>query len=348
MLKKPVLARPALLGTDQTFTISTLEGLEEVLKHQYRINDLEEIRLPLQASGPFQIEIASASVGDIALVSVQGSPMALAVDPLQQLCVLALPSAGWGQYQLDSYRIDNAVGETIAFIPPYGWRLVNDSTGGTAIHFRLEALIARMGAISGGRLDLVAAAAALAYPFAINIDDARTRYYYRHLLAALDLLDSSYRLGFGAPDPRLGLDDLILRSIALLLDPQLGMAEASLSASERRTLAQAVDDLMAWMVANLDQPISLSELEQRSNYGRRSLQQGFKDAVGCGPMQWLRRQRLESALQQLLQPGQQQSIAQVARSCGYLNLASFSRDFHQRFGCPASHVMRSALRSRLR
>jgi hypothetical protein len=36
------------------------------------------------------------------------------------------------------------------------------------------------------------------------------------------------------------------------------------------------DDLVEWMLANLNQPISLTELELRSNFSRRSLQYAFK------------------------------------------------------------------------
>lgn len=339
-MRAPVLASPALLGTAQACAIKTLEGLEALLHQQYTIQELSPIGSGLQAGADVQLEVAAATCGDIGLISVQGSPMALAVEPKQPQCVLALPSAGWGQYQMDSCRIDNSAGETIAFIPPCGWRLVNDVTGGTAIRFGLDALITRMQAMAGGLLDQMSTMALLSVPCVLKTDDAGTRYYYQQLLGALDLLDSSYRDGPGEPDPRLGLDDLMLRCIALLLQPRLRQLQGEGPSSACRSLARAVRDLMDWMIANMQRPITLTELELRANYGRRTLQLGFKQEVGCGPMQWLRRQRLESALQLLLKPGAKPSITQVAQSCGYLNLSSFSRDFHERFGRTPSQVWR--------
>ena len=100
-----------------------------------------------------------------------------------------------------------------------------------------------------------------------------------------------------------------------------------------------IDELVDWIHAHCHQPISLSELERRSHYSRRSLQYAFKTRFGCGPMQYLRRQRLWLARQQLTLPGTDSSVGAVARSCGYLSLASFSRDFQRRFGIAPSRLL---------
>jgi transcriptional regulator GlxA family with amidase domain len=162
---------------------------------------------------------------------------------------------------------------------------------------------------------------------------------------ALIIVDDSYRYGPGEPSPMLGLDDFILRSIAMLLLPQIVRvkADALLLPDQPSTLRRVVRDLAGWMQANLDRPIQLTELEQRCAYGRRALQQGFKAEFGCGPIQWLRLQRLERALEQFQNPAPGLTVGHVAQACGYSNLASFSRDFRERFGLTASEMLRMEL-----
>jgi transcriptional regulator GlxA family with amidase domain len=98
--------------------------------------------------------------------------------------------------------------------------------------------------------------------------------------------------------------------------------------------------LVEWLLAHLDEPISLSDMEQRTSYSRRSLQLAFKQHFGCGPMQWLRRQRLAKARALLEQPGACHNLSQVAMACGYLSSASFSRDYLARYGERPSHAWR--------
>lgn len=330
------------MDTSRSGKVTSIEVLQSFLEERYKILDLEQIGAPQQSSPSLQLEIAVASFGEIGLVSVQGSALTMALNPLHSLCMLALPSSGWGRYQMEDYTIDNTVGQSVAFIPARGWRLTNDATGGTSVQFQEQALIRRMRAISPN-LNLANAAALLAAPFIIPMTDPLIQGYYRALLGALQIVDASYRFGSGPPSPMLRLDDLILRCIALMVSPSLSLFDKSSSANlSRHDLHLAVQDLMEWMQANLHTPISLSDIEERANYGRRAIQQGFKAEVGCGPMQWLRKQRLYAALKQLESGDPNLTVSQVARSCGYLNLASFSRDFHERFHISASKILRQA------
>ena len=323
--------RPALLGTARSARIDALDGLARQLQNQHRILDLEPVRAPFQAGSALKLEVASLETGEIGLTSVWGSALALEVEPLQPRCMLALPAIGWGRYQLDGDRIDNTFGETIAYLPARGWRLVNDGTGGTALHFSEQALLDRALAMHGRdpQGDL---APRLSRPLSLKLADPGSRVHHRQLLHALAMIDQSVRLGLGDPHPMLRLDDLILRCIALLLFPELARQEGSVAGDSQRDLQREVRRLMEWMRAHLHRPLSLSEIEAQATYGRRSIQAGFQQEVGCGPMQWLRQQRLETARQQLLQAGAGTGVTQIAQACGYLNPSSFSRDFRQRFG----------------
>jgi len=89
-------------------------------------------------------------------------------------------------------------------------------------------------------------------------------------------------------------------------------------------------------------PLSLSQLEARSGYSRRALQRAFQQRFGCGPMQWSRRRRLELALEQLTQSSTDDSVSVIARRCGYLSLASFSRDFGNVYGRRPSEILNAS------
>lgn len=133
----------------------------------------------------------------------------------------------------------------------------------------------------------------------------------------------------GAVNPILRLDDLIRRLIVMLLVPDLYAAGDEVAPAEEPFVHAA---LVEWVLAHLHEPIGLSDLEQRSHYSRRSQQFAFKQRFGCGPKQWLRRQRLAKARALLQSPAQRGSIFEVAQACGYLPHSSFSRDFLSRYG----------------
>ena len=132
---------------------------------------------------------------------------------------------------------------------------------------------------------------------------------------------------------------MLFRSLALLLCPQLEVL--SRETSDQRSCRERVfDDLLEWIRANLHQPIKLSQLEQQSGYSRRSLQLAFQQRYDCGPIQWVRQQRLEQARQALLQADPDESVAGVGARFGFSSLAVFSRVFRQQFGLTPSQVLR--------
>ena len=126
-----------------------------------------------------------------------------------------------------------------------------------------------------------------------------------------------------------------------------GPASGALASQER------LQSLTAWMDGHLDQPLDLRLLEARAGCSRRTLQYHFRAAHGCTPMQWLRRRRLQVALERL-QAGQAcPPLGEVARSVGYTSPSAFSRDFKRAHGLRPSQaqrlgVLRSAIRATMR
>ncbi|MFN9531870.1 MAG: helix-turn-helix domain-containing protein [Cyanobacteriota bacterium] len=153
----------------------------------------------------------------------------------------------------------------------------------------------------------------------------------KYLFALLEHIDAC-----AAVDPhlpiRLGLDDLILRQVACMLQPELlEAAHPQSSSSQDRRSRQTIDELLDYIRANLDQPLRLSDLEARSFHSRRALQDAFWDKLNTPPMQWIREQRLTRAKERLEREGSTLSIRAVALSCGYRQMGQFSWDFKRRF-----------------
>lgn len=117
-------------------------------------------------------------------------------------------------------------------------------------------------------------------------------------------------------------------------------------ASSVAALPLVFHDRTARIDAHLEQPLALSTLEVQSGYSRRSLQLTFQQHYGCGPVQWIRRRRLERARQALLNPGPQDSVSAIAQRFGYRNLPAFSREFRLRYGQATWLLQREGRRSR--
>ncbi|MCT0224126.1 AraC family transcriptional regulator [Synechococcus sp. CS-1328] len=159
----------------------------------------------------------------------------------------------------------------------------------------------------------------------------------RRVLTTLDASTLEAAGGFAA----LGVEDLLLRLLALLLFPELlgeQSGEPRRPAPEPRE--QAFNDLLEWIQAHLHTPITLTQMELRSAYSRRSLQILFQERFGCSPMQWLKAQRLEAARQALLHPDADDTVATIARRHGFADLSGFAMGFRRRYGVLPSGVLR--------
>lgn len=146
---------------------------------------------------------------------------------------------------------------------------------------------------------------------------------------------------------RCGFDGLIHQLLALMLFPELRrdlpMERLTSRTSQGR---DAFDDLLQTINDHLHQPLSLDWLVQTSHYSPRTLQYKFRQRLGCTATQWIRNQRLELALRRLQHPGPTDTVATIARSCGYRSVNQFGADFQQRFAVRPSQLLREARRQR--
>lgn len=156
----------------------------------------------------------------------------------------------------------------------------------------------------------------------------------------LGTIDACLALGRSVA-AHLAIDEVLQRTAATLLNPELLWHNpADLQNPRDGGGPRHFDLLIDYILANLDQPLTLTDLEARSHYSRRSLQYAFQEQLQCSPKQWIREQRMTVAMRKFQCDGQRPSVQEVAQACGYANLSHFSRDFKARFGINPSAAKR--------
>ena len=286
---------------------------------------------------PFFNHSGCIRLGDLTLLATWRSAIH---GEVEQRCEaqLVLPyPAGVNAFTIDqrTYRFRSSA----LFIPAAGTRILLDCSqcSGIIISFPAESLLPVAQAMAGPGFDLLPLRAALVQPAVLSRQaDPRRDRLHALLMEAMAFAEQCLAIG-GSIHPMLCLDDLIRRLIVMLLLPDLLEAAA---APPFQAEPFAHQGLVDWLLAHLQEPISLSDIEKRSSYSRRTLQYAFKQRFGCGPMQWLRQQRLAKARGLLEQTAFQWGLQDVATACGYLSQASFSRDFLARYGERPSRVQR--------
>lgn len=143
----------------------------------------------------------------------------------------------------------------------------------------------------------------------------------------------------------LGLDRMIQRLVLLLLCGDLIQTARQRCNLEPGDRNRIFEDLLSWIQAHLGQPIQIQDLVKESGYSQRSLRNFFHERFGCGPVHWIRRQRLQIARERLLNPQPQDSVRAIAASLGFDHPSHFSRDFQQAFGSRPSTLLREGRRS---
>lgn len=139
-----------------------------------------------------------------------------------------------------------------------------------------------------------------------------------------------------------GIDDMVYRIVAMLLQPELFTAVISDSLPAGDIASAPLKVACDYIRDNLEKRIGLTDLEQVSGLSARSLQYAFQRKYGCSSMRWLTLQRLERAHQQLLRADDRTKVTAVATALRFSNLGNFSRLYQEQFGeLPSETVTKS-------
>lgn len=87
----------------------------------------------------------------------------------------------------------------------------------------------------------------------------------------------------------------------------------------------------AWMLDRLEEPLTISDVARTCGVSIRTLQSAFHDSCGIGPIQWLRRERLQRVHEALLDADGVQSVTDIALRFGFTHLGEFSTAYRRMF-----------------
>lgn len=107
-----------------------------------------------------------------------------------------------------------------------------------------------------------------------------------------------------------------------------------------------IERVLGYIEENLDQPLSVSMLADRSSWSRWQFQRVFKSETGLSVAQYVRELRLSQAAELLLSSQQRQ--LDIALACGFDSEISFHRAFRQQFDCTPGRYRRRGLRTGLK
>ncbi len=96
---------------------------------------------------------------------------------------------------------------------------------------------------------------------------------------------------------------------------------------------QLVQQAEQYMMAHLDDALSIDTLCSVLYVSRRTLHNAFREVVGVGPMTYLKIQRMKHVHHQLEQAHPlATTVFDTAYQCGFWHMGHFSRDYKQMFG----------------
>jgi AraC-like DNA-binding protein len=95
-----------------------------------------------------------------------------------------------------------------------------------------------------------------------------------------------------------------------------------------------------WIEEHLFEPFRIDALVRHCHASESTVLRAFRKQLGVSPLAYLRRRRLEQAMQ-LLESGRY-AVTEVATRVGYDNPSAFAAAFHKQFGVTPSRVRPSA------
>jgi AraC family ethanolamine operon transcriptional activator len=156
------------------------------------------------------------------------------------------------------------------------------------------------------------------------------------------LLDIAGRIDVDGRGPTLLADEFLKRAIVdLFVSPILRTAPSDRDGPLPSAL-RIVKKVEDHVKAAGGRPVHVTELCERLHVSRRTLHRAFHDAVGTGPVTFLRHNRL-CAVHSMLRRCEPATttVAAAASKQGFVNLGRFSADYKTLFGVYPSQTMRA-------
>ncbi len=275
------------------------------------------------------------SLAELQLICVKTTPLQL--NHLRNgLVSVGLSYAGGLAYQTNGHRATAAPGDLL-FCPNNGGSLTTELCSGIAFQFEPKHVLRTIAVMMGREHIPLDLSQPHALPTSCSSANGQPGGLMRELFAFIDRL----RLENELLPEAMGLEEQCYRSLALEWMHANGHLDGLRRRRHHPKREAFLDDLVDFIMANLNRRITLTDLEEQSHYSGRQLQYMFRRKFECTPLQFVRRQRLKMAMARLEQCQPNDTISKIARELGYRSTSSFSADFSQQFGTCPSIVLRS-------
>jgi AraC-like DNA-binding protein len=298
------------------------DTLAQVIGRAVPLRDLT----PLEAHKPFAHRSFSVRAAELEITAAAHSPLHGA-NHAQAKAVFTLPLLGEKRFLINGRPYRARAGHNALLLPGEAYTLDTTVCSGVIFSVCPRALAKVAATMAGPERGLHFA------PIDRPVELLESHPPQGNMLAllrrSLGLIDLICGTTSRLP-ARLGLDDKILRLLALLLYPELLSSEVSEAEPLEPREASAFADLIAAMQENPRADWTLTGMERQASLSRVRLTRHFQVTFGCGPLEWLRLQRLCWARQRL-EANDGVSLAQLALDCGFGDLEAFRSAFADRF-----------------
>lgn len=270
---------------------------------------------------------AHVQAGPLGITAAAHSPLHGA-NHAHAKAVFTLPTMGEKRFLIQGRTHRARAGYSALFLPGEAYCLDTTTCSGVMFMLCPHELAALAATMAGGPRSSLRFAP-IQQPLELLESQPQQGKILALLRRSLQLIDLAMLNGPMLPR-QLGLDDKLQRLMALLLYPQLTASSAAgalqIGKPEQQSFRDLVDEmqqdpLVAW---------SLTRMETKAGLSHDQLLQLFHQTFSCGPLDWLRLQRLCWARQRL-DAGEPISLGQLALQCGYVDLRSFQHDFEHQF-----------------
>lgn len=177
----------------------------------------------------------------------------------------------------------------------------------------------------------------LAYRHLVRIRAQEMEELQRFLLDVFDTLSANDRLLREAPVRRSLQHAILARLLAAISSGDQPARDPGTGTSRR----QIVERARAYVLAHVDDPISVAELCTVLNVSRRTLQYAFQEILDTNPVSYLRAIRLNGVRRELkAASGNAVAVQDVAARWGFWHLSHFATDYRRMFGELPSETLR--------
>lgn len=336
-MTSPISTLPLAFGNRHARVDHDPDVLAEAIGRAVPLRDLT----PREPRQPFVHRTFSVRAAELEITAAAHSPLLGSNHP-QAKAVFTLPLIGEKCFQIDGRQHRARAGQNALMLPGEAYTLETSVCSGVMFSLCPRALASTATSMAGPERGQPF------IPLQRPLELLENRPPQGNLLAllrrSLGLIDLQTSDNPVLP-ALLGLDDKILRLIALLVYPQLLLPSPSEEGPVGRRDVASFAALIGAMREDLLTGWTLTRMEGQSQLSHFRLRQLFRLEFGCAPLEWLRLQRLCWARQRL-DDDDGTPLAQLAAECGFGDLAAFRQAFldHFQFGPESLRGISQAVR----